>query len=81
MKRVQKAEKACLEFPGWKLIKDEHRGFLKCDGRIKGYRTTYLSGRRLAEKLSVHKHNQVMHLGTANTMSSVRKLVDAEVDS
>ena len=81
VKRVQKAGKACLQFSGCKLIKDEHRGFLKCDGRIKGYRTTYLPGRRLPEKLGVHKHNQIMHLGTANTMSSVRQLVDAEVES
>lgn len=41
--------------------------------RIKGYRSTYLPGGPLAEKLIVHTHNQVMHLGAANTMASVRE--------
>ena len=73
VKRVQKADEACLQSPGWKLIKDEHTGVLKCEGRIKGYRPTYLPGGTFAEKLIVHIHNQVMHLGTANTMASVRE--------
>ncbi|XP_020611021.1 uncharacterized protein LOC110049558 [Orbicella faveolata] len=73
VKRVQKADDTCLQSPGWKLIKDEHTGVLKCEGRIKGYRPTYLPGGPLAEKLIVHIHNQVMHLGTANTMASVRQ--------
>ena len=73
VKRVQKADETCLQLPGWKLIKDEHTGVLKCEGRIKGYRPTYLPGGTFAEKLIVHIHNQVMHLGTANTMASVRE--------
>ena len=73
MKRVQKADKACLQSPGWNLVKDEHTGVLKCEGRIKGYRPTYLPGGPLTEKLIVHTHNQIMHLGTTNTMASVRE--------
>ena len=72
VKRVQKADKPCLQTTGWNLIKDEHTGVLKCKGRIKGYRPTYLPRGPLAEKLIVHTHNQIMHLGTANTMASVR---------
>ena len=55
------------------MVRDEHTGVLKCEGRIKGYRPTYLPGGPFAEKLIVHTHNQVMHLGTANTMASVRE--------
>jgi len=73
VKRVQKADDACLQSPGWKPIKDEHAGVLKCEGRIKGYRPTYLPGGPLAEKHIVHIHNQVMHLGTVNTMATVRQ--------
>ena len=73
VKRVQKADKPCLWSPGWKLIKDEHTGVLKCEDRIKGYWPTYLPGGPLTEKLTVHIQNQVMHLGTANTMASVRE--------
>ena len=56
VKRVQKADKACLQSPGWNLVKDEHTGVLKCEGRIKGYRPTYLPGGPLTEKLIVHTH-------------------------
>ena len=73
MKRVKKADKSCLQSPGWKLIKDEHTGILKCEGRMKGYWLTYLPGGPLAEKLIVHIQSQVMQLGTANTMASVRE--------
>ena len=73
MKRVQKADKACLQSSGWKLIKDQHTGVLKCEGRIKGYGPTYLPGGPLAEELVVLIHNQVMHCGTVNTMVGVRE--------
>ena len=73
VKRVQKADEVYLQSPGWRLIKDEHTGILKCEGRIKGYRPTYLPGGPFAEKLIVHIHNQIMHFGTANTMASVRE--------
>lgn len=61
VKRVQKADKACLQSPGWNLMKGEHRGVLKCEGRNKGYRSTYLSGGPLAEKLMVHTRMQSNH--------------------
>ena len=73
VKRVQKANKACLQSPGWKLVEDEHTGVLECEGRVKGYRPTYLPGGPLAEKVVAHVHNQIMHLGVANTMASVRE--------
>ena len=73
VKRVQKAEETCLKSPGWKLVKDDCTGVLRCEGRIKGYRPIYLPGGLLAEKLILHIHNQVMHLGVANTMASVRE--------
>ena len=73
VKRVQKAEETRLKSPGWKLVKDNCTGVLRCEGRIKGYRPIYLPGGLLAEKLILHIHNQVMHLGVANTMVSVRE--------
>ena len=73
VKRVQKAEETCLKSPGWKLVKDDSTGVLKCESRIKGYRPIYLPGGLLAEKLILHMHNQVVHLGVANTMARVRE--------
>ena len=73
VRRVQRAGQASLQSPGWKLVQDEHTGVLKCEGRVKGYRPTYLPGGPLAEKLVAHVHNQIMHLGVANTMASVRE--------
>ena len=55
------------------MVKDNCTGVLRCEGRIKGYRPIYLPGGLLAEKLILHIHNQVMHLGVANTMASVRE--------
>ena len=57
-----------------KLVKDDHTGFLNCEGRMKECRPIYLPGGLLAEKVILHIHNQVMHLGVANTMASVRKV-------
>ena len=73
VRRVQRADQASLQSPGWKLLEHEHTGVLKCEGRVKGYRPTYLPGAPLAEKLVAHVHNQIMHLGVANTMASVRE--------
>ena len=73
VKRVPKAEDTCLKSAGWKLVKDDCTGVLRCEGRIKGYRPIYLPGGLLAEKLILHIYNQVMHLGAANTMASVRE--------
>ena len=73
VKRAQRAVQASLQSPGWKLVEDKHTGVLKCEGRVKGYRPMYLPGGPLAEKLVAHVHNQIMHLGVANTMASVRE--------
>ena len=73
VRRVRRADQASLQSPGWKLVEDEHTGVLKCEGRVKGYRLTDLPGGTLAEKLVAHVHNQIMHLGVANTMASVRE--------
>ena len=55
------------------MVKDDSTGVLKCESRIKGYRPIYLPGGLLAEKLILHMHNQVVHLGVANTMARVRE--------
>ena len=81
MKRVQKEDKAYLQSPGWNLMKDEHTGVLKCEGRIKGYRPTYLPGGPLAEKRIVHtqSNNASWHLKLDGECE--RELVDTEVES
>lgn len=73
VRRVQRADQASLQSPGWKLVEDEDTGVLKCEGRVKGYRPTHLPGGPLAENLVAHVHNQIMHLGVASTMASVRE--------
>ena len=73
VRRVQRADQASLQSPGWKLVEDEDTGVLKCEGRVKGYRPTYLPGRPLTERLVAHVHNQIMHLGVASIMASVRE--------
>ena len=73
VRRVQKADQARLQLPGWKLVEDEDARVLKCEGRPKGYRPTYLPGGPRADKLVAHVHNQIMHLGVASTMASERK--------
>ena len=73
VRRVQRAVQASLHSPGWKLVEDKHTAVLKCEGRVKRYRPIYLPGGPLAEKLVAHVHNQIMDLGVANTMESVRE--------
>ena len=34
-RRVQRADQASLQSPGWKLVEDEHTGVLKSEGRVK----------------------------------------------
>ena len=48
---------------------EEGTGILKCKGRIQGYQPTYLEGGMFVEKLVRYTHEQVLHLGIANTMS------------
>ena len=71
--KLQRALQASLQSRGWKLVEEKHTGILKCEGRVKGYRPMYLPGGPLAEKLVAHVHNQIMHLGVATTMASVRE--------
>lgn len=35
VRRVQRADQAGLQSPGWKLVEDEDTGVLKCEGRDK----------------------------------------------
>ena len=72
-KRVQSNTPETLESPGWKFVRDENTDVLKCEGRISGYRPTYLNGGKFVEKLIRHYHEQAMHLGVASTMSLIRQ--------
>jgi len=60
------------ETPGWKLIKDEKTGIVKCLGRIQGYQPIYLEKSPFTDKLIRHVHRQVMHMGVASTMGALR---------
>ena len=62
-----------LEVPGWNLVKDEDTNILKCKGRIPGYEPTYIEGGVFAEKLIRHVHEEIKHLGIANTMVAIRE--------
>ncbi|XP_074608762.1 uncharacterized protein LOC141863201 [Acropora palmata] len=62
-----------MERPGWKLVKEEKSGILKCAGRISGYNPTYLEDGPFVRKLIQHVHTQVKHLGVANTMAALRE--------
>ena len=70
--REQKTVPETLETPGWRLIKDE-TGVLKCIGRIPGYNPIYLEDGLFASKLIRHTHEEIRHLGIANTMSTLRE--------
>ena len=61
------------ETPGWKLIKDEKTGIVKCLGRIQGYQPIYLERSPFTDKLIRHVHRQVMHMGVASTMGALRE--------
>eukprot|EP00795_Rhopilema_esculentum_P006372 gene6372-biopygen7981 len=61
------------ETPGWKLIRDEKTGMLRCQGRIQGYQPIYLEKSLFTEKLIRHTHRKVMHMGVANTMGALRE--------
>ena len=54
VRRAQRNVKPELQSPGWEVVKDEDTAVLKCEGRIKDYRPTYLSGGLLANKLIEH---------------------------
>ncbi len=73
IRRVQANVESNLETPGWKLVKDEETGILKCKGRIQGYEPVFIPSGDFAEKLIRHTHQQINHLGVANTMSAIRE--------
>ena len=56
-----------------KLIKNEKMNILECVGRIQNYRPIYLKKGLFVQKLVRHVHEQMMHLGTASTMASIRE--------
>ena len=72
IKKVQGDVEPALENPGWKLVAEESTGILKCHGRISGYQPTYIQGGEFANKLLRHVHEDIKHLGVANTMATVR---------
>ena len=65
--------KRTLENPGWKLGTEESTGVLKCYGRISGYQPIYTEGGEFANKLIRHVHEDIKHLGFANTFATVRE--------
>ena len=71
IKKVQRGTSPNLQAPGWDLVKDD-RNILRCSGRIPGYNPVYIEGGLFGEKLIAHAHEQIMHLGVANTMANVR---------
>ena len=73
VRKVQRRVSENMERPGWKLVKEEKSGILKCAGRISGYNPTYLEGGPFVRKLIQHVHTQVKHLGIANTMAALRE--------
>ena len=59
VRRVQRADPASLQSPGWKLVEDEDTGVLKCESTVKGYRPMHVPGGPLAEKLVAHVHDHI----------------------
>ncbi len=72
-KRVQRNIPANLQTSGFQLIKQEETAILKCKCRIQGYHPTYIEGGLFDDKLILHAHEQIQHLGTANTMAVIRE--------
>ena len=62
-----------LENPGWRIVKDEVTNVFRCKGRIPGYEPTYIEGGEFAKKLIRHVHEEIKHLGIANTMATIRE--------
>ena len=71
IKKVQRSTSPSLQTSGWDLVKD-NRSILRCSGRIPGYNPIYIEGGLFGEKLIAHAHEQIMHLGVANTMAHIR---------
>ena len=71
IKKVQSSTSPNLQTPGWELVKDD-TSILRCSGRNLGYNPIYIEGGLFGEKLIAHTHEQIMHLGVANTMANLR---------
>ena len=71
IKKVQSSTSPNLQTPGWELVKD-NTSILRCSGRISGYNPIYIEGGLFGEKLIAHTHEQITHLGVANTMANIR---------
>ena len=71
IKKVQSSTSPNLRTPGWELVKDD-TSILRCSGRISGYNPIYIEGGLFGEKLIAHTHEQIMHLGVANTMANIK---------
>ena len=74
VKRAQRNIMEMKETPGWRLVRDECSGILRCQGRIQGYCPIYLEESLFAEKLIRYTHEKVMHMGVANTMGAQREI-------
>ena len=61
------------EITGWKLVREEKTGILRCQGRIQGCQPIYLEKGLFIEKLIRHTYRKVMHIGVANTMGALRE--------
>ena len=72
IRREQRNIPPDLQTSGFELTMEEGTGILKCKGRIQGYQPTYLEGGMFVEKLVRYAHEQVLHLGIANTMAEIR---------
>ena len=73
VRKIQTDLQPTLKAPGWKLIKKQSTGILRCKGRIFGYQPVYLEEGVFAEKLIRHSHQEMKHLGVANTMAEIRR--------
>ena len=52
---------------------EESTDVQKCHGRISGYQAMYIARGEFANKLTRHVHEDIKHLGVANTMPTVRE--------
>ena len=73
VRKEQADVKPNLENPGWRIVKDEVTNVFRCKGRIPGYEPTYIEGGEFAKKLIRHVHEEIKHLGIANTMATIRE--------
>ena len=72
VRKAQSTADQNLESPGWKVVKDKETNHLVCEGRVQGYRPSYLPGGPFADKLITYVHNLIMHLGVSSTMGAIR---------